>query len=224
MQRTRLPRPGCPRERQPGRTRPCSRSSGRRATARSAGCSTAARIARGKDKKGKGGGGAGSVEQKKLKAAPNQSEYAFAQLPDDVQTAITQILKGNERPYLRPTNGGRHSTDPETGLPKGNGHRRPGVPRLPVERVQADRHAHGGQNNAKAVYYDPSHVAGTYTYHRVNGAPFPAAPVPAPAAAAPVVAPVVAPVLPAVQAPAAARAPRGRRLGAAHGLTCAVRR
>jgi guanyl-specific ribonuclease Sa len=156
-------------------------------------------IARGKDKKGKGGG-AGSVEQKKLKAAPNQSEYAFAQLPDDVQTAITQILKGNEKPYLRPTNGGRHSTDPETGLPKGNGI---GVREYHVSPSnESKRIVTRTAGKDKAVYYDPSHVAGTYTYHRVNGAPFPAAPVPAPAAAAPVLAPVVAPVLPAVQAPA----------------------
>jgi hypothetical protein len=164
-----------------------------------------ARIARGKDKKGKGGGGAGSVEQKKLKAAPNQSEYAFAQLPNDVQTAITQILNGNERPYLRPTNGGRHSTDPETGLPKGPGI---GVREFHVSASNESKRIVTRTANAdKAVYYDPSHVAGTYTYHRVNGAPFPAAPVPAPAAAAPVVAPVVAPVLPAVQAPAPLDAP-----------------
>src|SRR5215217_5674715 len=158
----------------------------------------------GKGKKGKGGG-AGSVEQQRLKAAPNQSEVAFASLPLDAQNAIRQILKGKEeeRPYLRP---GKcwHGTDPETGLQKAEGvgvreyHVTPSneSKRIVVRTVGKD----------KRVYYDGSHVAGTYTYHRVTGAPFPPAPaVVAPAAAAPVpvVPPVAAvpPVVPAVHAP-----------------------
>jgi hypothetical protein len=163
-------------------------------------------VSRNGDKKKKKGGGAGSTDQKRLKAAPNQSEYKFAQLPDDVRTAITQILAGNGGPYLRPTNGGRHSTDPETGLPKGPGI---GVLEYHVSASnESKRIVTRNVNQDKRVYYDPSHVAGTYTYHRVTGAPFPVAapvpapaPAPAPAAVVPVAAPAAAPVLPAVQAP-----------------------
>jgi guanyl-specific ribonuclease Sa len=157
-----------------------------------------ARVAR---KKGKGGG-TGSAEQKKLKAAPNQSEYQFAQLPQVAQNAIQQILNGNEGPYLRP-NHGWHATDPETGLPKGQG---VGVREYHVTPSdETKRIVTRGHNNNKSVYYDGSHPGGTYTYHRVTGAPWPAAaPAPAPAVApvAPAAAvPAAAPVLPAVQAP-----------------------
>jgi hypothetical protein len=135
------------------------------------------------------------------KSAPKQSQYQFANLPLDVRNAIQDILAGNERGYLRP-NDGKHSTDPETGMPKGQGI---GVREFhTVPYSESKRIVTRSERGVKTVYYDPSHVAGTYTYHRVNGAPFPAA---APAAAAPVVAPVVVPVVAPVMAPAPAAVP-----------------
>jgi hypothetical protein len=143
------------------------------------------------------------VAQMAEKSAPKQPQYQFANLPADVRDAIRQILAGNEADYLRP-NEGKHSTDPETGMPKGPGigvrefHTRP--------YSESKRVVTRSAGGVRTVYYDPSHVAGTYTYHRVNGAPFPApaAPAPAPAvalpAAVPVVVPAAAPVVPAAAA------------------------
>ena len=112
------------------------------------------------------------------KSAPKQSQYQFANLPLDVRNAIQDILAGNEANYLRP-NQGKHSTDPETGMPKGQGI---GVREYhTVPYSESKRIVTRSERGVKTVYYDPSHVAGTYTYHRVNGAPFPA---PAPAAGA----------------------------------------
>jgi hypothetical protein len=132
------------------------------------------------------------------KSAPKQSQYQFANLPLDVRNAIQDILAGNETIYLRP-NQGKHSTDPETGMPKGQGI---GVREFhTVPYSESKRIVTRSERGAKTVYYDPSHVAGTYTYHRVNGAPFPApAPAPAPVPVA-VPAAVPAAAVPAVAAP-----------------------
>src|SRR3954451_19786708 len=154
------------------------------------------------------------IEQSKLKAAPNQSTITFAQLPATAQPALQAILNGNPGPYLRP-NGGFHATDPETGLPKGTGI---GVREYHVTPSnESMRFVARTVGQAKSAYWDGSHVAGTYTYHRITDPPFPvAAPAPAPApavappaAAAPVVAPPPAPApgggAPVRGAPAAAR-------------------
>jgi hypothetical protein len=136
------------------------------------------------------------------KSAPKQSQYQFANLPLDVRNAIQDILAGNETIYLRP-NQGKHSTDPETGMPKGQGI---GVREFhTVPYSESKRIVTRSERGVKTVYYDPSHVAGTYTYHRVNGAPFPApalapAPAPVPVAVA-VPAAVPAAAVPAVAAP-----------------------
>jgi guanyl-specific ribonuclease Sa len=149
----------------------------------------------------KKGGAAGSAEQKALKAAKNQRHYKFSELPDAAQTALREILAGRAGPYLRP-NEGKHSTDPETGLPKAQGvgvreyHVSPSNEshRLVVRTVGQDKRA----------YWDPKHTAGTYTYHRIDDPPFPA-PAPAPAPVAPAPAPAVVPAAAApVPVPAAA--------------------
>jgi hypothetical protein len=138
------------------------------------------------------------------KSAPKQSQYQFANLPLDVRNAIQDILAGNEANYLRP-NQGKHSTDPETGMPKGQGIGVREYHTLPYN--ESKRIVTRSERGAKTVYYDPSHVAGTYTYHRVNGAPFPvAAPAPAPA---PAPAAVPAAAAPAPAAPAPVLVPAG---------------
>ena len=157
----------------------------------------------------KGPGGAGSTDQKRVKAAPNQDEFTFASLPQDAQNAIRDIVAGTEGPYLRP-NKGKHNTDPETGLQK------TGNVRVREYHVTPSHESwrivtRKAQNEAMTFYWDPHHVGGTYTYHRVTGvppapAPAPApvpAPAPAPAFAAPLpVAPPVAVAAPVAPAPA----------------------
>ncbi len=174
---------------------------------RSAGNRAVCGLLRCKDKKKKRQTNAQmQAAQMEVKKAGNQSEYQFANLPQDVRDSITDILAGNERDYLRP-NDGKHSTDPETGKTKGQNVRVREFHTLPYN--ESKRIVTRSERGVKTVYYDPKHPGGTYTYHRVNGAPFPApaaapAPVVAAPVAAPVVAPVVAPVLPAVPAAAAA--------------------
>jgi hypothetical protein len=155
---------------------------------RSAGNRAVCGLLRCKDKKKRQTPAQVRAAQMAEKSAPKQSQYQFANLPADVRDAIQQILAGHEGPYLRP-NKGQHSTDPETGMQKAHGI---GVREFhTVPYNESKRIVTRSAGGVKTVYYDPSHVAGTYTYHRVNGAP-----APAPAAAVPVAAPVPAPVAP----------------------------
>ena len=143
------------------------------------------------------------AEQMRQKSAPNQTPIAFDKLPTAAQNALRRILAGEERDYLRPE-GGKHSTDPETGLPKG-----PGVGVREYHTVpynESYRLVVRTKGKEKSAYWDPKHTAGTYTYHRVIDPPFPAlAPAPAPAPLAPAPAPLpVAAAGPPVAMPAAA--------------------
>ena len=118
------------------------------------------------------------AEQMAQKSAPNQTEIAFAHLPDAAKHALTEILAGRPGLFLRPTNDGKHSTDPETGLAKG-----PGVGVREYHTVpynESYRLVIRTKGNEKSAYWDSKHTAGTYTYHRITGVPWPAAaPVPA---------------------------------------------
>lgn len=169
---------------------------------RTAGNRAVCEILRCKDKKNKkNAGGAGSKEQQQLKAAKNQAKYEFGKLPDAVRHAITEILNDRGGPFLRPAKNnhpaGWHGTDPETGMAKAQNI---GVREYHVSPSdESKRIVVRTQQKDKRVYYDPSHVGGTYTYHPVVDPPFPVAQ-PAPVQPAP----AVQPVLPAVQQPVAA--------------------
>ena len=123
------------------------------------------------------------AEQMAQKAAPNQTQIAFAHLPADAQHALREILAGRAGPYLRPSDG-KHSTDPETGLAK-----RPGIGVREYHTVpynESYRLVVRTKGQDKSAYWDSKHTAGTYTYHRITGVPWPAAaPPPAPASRRP---------------------------------------
>ena len=144
----------------------------------------------------KGPGGAGSTDQKRVKAAPNQAQVTFASLPQAAQNAIRDIVAGTEGPYLRPDKG-RHNTDPETGLQK-TGNLRVREYHVTPSNESMRIVTRKAENQEMTFYWDPSHVGGTYTYHRVTGVPPAPAPAPAPV---PAPAPALAPVAPVVAAP-----------------------
>jgi hypothetical protein len=124
---------------------------------RMAGNHAVAHLLRCKGKKG------GTVSQAALKAAPNQSTVKFAHLPTAAQTALREILAGREGPYLRP-NKGKHSTDPETGVKKGEGI---GVREYHVTPSnESQRFVVRTVGKDKRAYWDGSHAYGTYTYLR----------------------------------------------------------
>jgi hypothetical protein len=142
-----------------------------------------------KDKKKKKTPRQVQAEQMAQKSAKNQAPIEFKNLPETAQAALTQILSGNDGPYLRP-DGGRHSTDPDSGLPKGPGIGVREYHTLPYN--ESYRLVVRTKGKEKSAYWDPKHTGGTYTYHRIENAPFPAA-APAPAPVAPAPAPVVVP-------------------------------
>ncbi len=169
---------------------------------RTAGNRAVCHLLRCKDKKAKRQSPAQiQAEQMRQKSAPNQTPIAFDKLPTAAQNALRRILAGDERDFLRPE-GGKHSTDPETGLPKG-----PGVGVREYHTVpynESYRLVVRTKGKEKSAYWDSKHTGGTYTYHRIIDPPLPAAaPAPAPA---PVVVPTVVPAA-ATPDPVVAAAP-----------------
>ncbi len=140
------------------------------------------------------------AEQMAQKAAPNQTQVAFAHLPADAQHALREIIAGRPGPFLRP-NDGKHSTDPETGLAK-----KPGIGVREYHTVpynESYRLVVRTKGQDKSAYWDSKHTAGTYTYHRITGVPWPAAAPPPAPAPAPAPAPPRPPRRPGAGRPAA---------------------